>query len=134
MKLGFAITAYDKFEEAKILFEILRNEFKGYYPISFCSNHPKSKEFVSPTVTAVKTPEKVNGDKFVSHMWKKYGVLIAGAWGPDLSGKVLRLGNMGYCANIHLVSAALAAFEKTLHDFGVVSKLGTAVGTFMDKL
>ncbi|MHA1244136.1 MAG: pyridoxal-phosphate-dependent aminotransferase family protein [Candidatus Heimdallarchaeota archaeon] len=96
--------------------------------------YPKSKEFVSPTVTAVKTPEKVNGDKFVSHMWKKYGVLIAGAWGPDLSGKVLRLGNMGYCANIHLVSAALAAFEKTLHDFGVVSKLGTAVGTFMDKL
>jgi len=45
MKLGFAITAYDKFEEAKILFEILREEFQEYYPISFCSNHPKATEF-----------------------------------------------------------------------------------------
>ncbi|MFX1294027.1 MAG: hypothetical protein ACFFD2_04110 [Promethearchaeota archaeon] len=45
MKIGFAITAYDKFEEAKILFEIIRKEFKGDYQISFCSNHPNGKEF-----------------------------------------------------------------------------------------
>ena len=39
MKIGFAITAYDKFEEARILIEIIRKEFKGDYKISFCSNH-----------------------------------------------------------------------------------------------
>jgi len=45
MKIGFAITAYDKFEEAKILFEIIRKEFKNRYKISFCSNHPKGEKF-----------------------------------------------------------------------------------------
>jgi len=46
MKIGFAITTYNKFEEAKILFDIIRKEFKGDYPISFCSNHPSAKNFV----------------------------------------------------------------------------------------
>lgn len=45
MKIGFAITAYDKFEEAKILIEIIRKEFKGDYKISFCSNHSSGKVF-----------------------------------------------------------------------------------------
>ena len=40
IKIGFAITAFDKFEEAMILFDIIRKEFKGKYKISFCSNHP----------------------------------------------------------------------------------------------
>jgi len=45
VRIGFAVTCYDKFEEAKILFEILRNEFEGDYPISFCSNHPDGRKF-----------------------------------------------------------------------------------------
>lgn len=45
MKIGFAITAYDKFEEAKILFEIIRKEFCGNYEISFCSNHAEGSDF-----------------------------------------------------------------------------------------
>ena len=45
MKIGFAVTAYDKFEEASLLFAILRDEFQGNYPISFCSNHPDAKSF-----------------------------------------------------------------------------------------
>lgn len=45
MKIGFAITAYDKFEEAKILFEIIREEFQENHEISFCSNHEKGKDF-----------------------------------------------------------------------------------------
>ena len=45
MKIGFAITCYNKFEEAKILFDIIRKEFDGDYPISFCSNHPDGKQF-----------------------------------------------------------------------------------------
>lgn len=45
MKIGFAITAYDKFEEAKILFEIIRKEFNNYYPISFCSNHKNAEKW-----------------------------------------------------------------------------------------
>lgn len=45
MKIGFAITAYDKFEEAKILIEIIQKEFTGNYLISFCSNHPNGEKF-----------------------------------------------------------------------------------------
>ena len=96
--------------------------------------YPKSKNHISPTVAAVKTPPNIDGDKFIEHLWRKYGVLIAGAWGPELGSKVLRFGNMGYGANMHFASAALAAFEKALKDFGVISKLGKAVGTFMESL
>jgi len=45
MKIGFAITCYNKFEEAKILFDIIRKEFDGDYPISFCSNHHHGRTF-----------------------------------------------------------------------------------------
>lgn len=44
MKIGFAITCYDKFEEANILIELIRSEFKGNYKISLCSNHENGKE------------------------------------------------------------------------------------------
>ena len=44
MKIGFAITCYDKFEEANILIELIRKEFKGDYKISLCSNHEKGEE------------------------------------------------------------------------------------------
>jgi len=43
-KLGVAITAYDKFEEARILVDILRKEFNNEYVIGFCSNHPDAKK------------------------------------------------------------------------------------------
>lgn len=44
MKIGFAITCYDKFEEANIFIELIRKEFKKDYKISLCSNHEKGKE------------------------------------------------------------------------------------------
>ena len=96
--------------------------------------YPKSKEYISPTVTVVRTPPKTDGNKLIEHLWRKYGVLLAGAWGPELDSKVIRFGNMGYAANMHFASAALAAFEKTLKDFGVIKEIGKAVGTFMEKL
>jgi len=43
-KIGFAITTYDKFEEAKILLNIIKC-FHEDYPVAFCSNHPDGKQF-----------------------------------------------------------------------------------------
>lgn len=43
-KVGVAITAYDKFDEAQILIDILRKEFHKDYTIGFCSNHPDAKK------------------------------------------------------------------------------------------
>lgn len=44
MRIGFAITCYDKFEEARIFIELIRKEFKKKYKISLCSNHIQGKE------------------------------------------------------------------------------------------
>ena len=44
MKIGFAITCYDKFEEANILIELIKEEFYGEYKITFCSNFKNGME------------------------------------------------------------------------------------------
>jgi len=96
--------------------------------------YPKIKKSTSPTVTAFKVPKNIDGDKVIETMWKKYGVLIAGAWGPILGGKVLRLGNMGYGANPHFASIALIALEKSLIENGFKTEIGTALRTFMNEI
>lgn len=40
MKIGIAITLYDKFEELKLLVDIIRHNWKEKYIITVCSNHP----------------------------------------------------------------------------------------------
>jgi aspartate aminotransferase-like enzyme len=127
-----------------LLDEGLDNVIKRHYKISQAiieaiesvglEFYPKTKEIVSPTVTTLKTPQGIDTDKLIMHLWRKYGVLIAGAWGPVLGGKVIRLGNMGYCANPHFTSIALAALEQALIDLGYKLKAGTMVGKFMDKI
>lgn len=44
-RIGFAITTYNKFEEAKILFDIIRECFDEKHPIAFCSNHHYGEDF-----------------------------------------------------------------------------------------
>ncbi len=44
MKIGIAITLYDKFEELQLLVDIIRNNWKGKYIITVCSNHPDAKK------------------------------------------------------------------------------------------
>lgn len=46
MKIGIAITLYDKFEELKILVDIIRSNWKGKYIIAVCSNHPDAKKYM----------------------------------------------------------------------------------------
>ncbi|MFW9922475.1 MAG: pyridoxal-phosphate-dependent aminotransferase family protein [Candidatus Thorarchaeota archaeon] len=124
--------------------EKLENVFKRHEKISkalFVAGesinleiYPKTKSSVSPTVTAFKTPNQINSDQLIKLLWEKYGVLIAGAWGPVLGGKVIRLGNMGYGANPHFAIIAITALEKALKDLGMDIKLGTAAESFMDEL
>ncbi len=46
MKIGIAISLYDKFEELAILIDIIRKNWKGDYIISVCSNHPSPKPHI----------------------------------------------------------------------------------------
>ena len=49
----------------------------------------------SNTVTAVKMPENIDGNKFVTLMRTEYNVVLAGGQGK-LSGKVFRIGHLGH--------------------------------------
>jgi hypothetical protein len=46
MKIGIAISLYNKFEELGVLIDIIRNNWKGEYVISVCSNHPNPEPFI----------------------------------------------------------------------------------------
>jgi len=125
-----------------ILEEGLENVFRRHQKISRAliaageamglELYPKTTDIVSPTVTAFKVPERITFEQLKSLLWRKYGVLIAGAWGPVLGGKVLRLGNMGYGANPHFAILALTALEKALKDLGLPIKLGRALEVFWE--
>ncbi|SHN54590.1 pyridoxal-phosphate-dependent aminotransferase family protein [Desulfovibrio litoralis] len=66
----------------------------------------------SPTVTAIKVPQKTNWET-----WKKLlraeGLVVSGSFGP-MQDKVFRLGHMGTQADEKLMSEALKAIERSL--------------------
>ncbi|MDG7001265.1 MAG: alanine--glyoxylate aminotransferase family protein [Nitrososphaerota archaeon] len=78
---------------------------------------PKSEAICADTVTAIKVPKGLDEQKLRERMRAKYGVVIAGSWGK-LSGKVIRLGNMGYNAKKQNVIRVVDALAKSLKDMG----------------
>jgi aspartate aminotransferase-like enzyme len=74
---------------------------------------PKWEDICSDTVTALKVPKGVDESRLREKMKQKYGVVIGGSWGK-LSGKVIRLGHMGYNAQMRKARLAIDALEKSL--------------------
>lgn len=66
----------------------------------------------SPTVTAVKVPEKFPWPEFDRRL-RQEGLVVGGSYGP-LSGKVFRLGHMGSQADEELVQQALQVIGKVI--------------------
>jgi aspartate aminotransferase-like enzyme len=66
----------------------------------------------SPTVTAVKVPEKFSWPEFDRRL-RQEGLVVGGSYGP-LSGKVFRLGHMGSQADESLVRQALKVIGKVI--------------------
>lgn len=61
----------------------------------------------SPSLTAIRTPEGVDGAKWRSLLETKYGVILMG--GQDsLKGKIIRIGHMGYITDNDLLRAIKA--------------------------
>ncbi|HEV2226419.1 MAG TPA: alanine--glyoxylate aminotransferase family protein [Nitrososphaerales archaeon] len=81
------------------------------------SPFPASDEFHSPTVTAFRRPVRIDEERLRAVMENRYSVMIAGSWGK-LTGKVLRLGNMGYNAYPQKAIRATRALENALKDLG----------------
>ncbi len=84
---------------------------------------PRRMEICSNTVTAIKVPAGIDEKELRNRMLKKYSVMIAGSWGK-LTGKVVRLGHMGYNAHAGKASRAVRALRASLRDIGFNPKKG----------
>jgi len=74
---------------------------------------PLKDEFCSPTVTAIELPESVSDSLLIEDIAKSRGILIGGGY-KELKGRVLRIGHMGYQAQISFMAATMEALEDSL--------------------
>ena len=94
------------------------------------STHP------SPSLTAIRAPEGLDGAKWRSLLETKYGVILMG--GQDsLKGKIIRLGHMGYISHLDLVRA-MRAIAQSANELkpGLIApeKLETAIASLQTSL
>ena len=64
--------------------------------------------FASNTVTAIKLPEEVDGKEFLSRVIKNHNVILGGGQ-KSLTGKIFRIGHMGWVEKSHIDEALTAA-------------------------
>jgi len=76
-------------------------------------------------LTAVKTPEGIDGVQFVKLMQGKYGAYIAGAQDPH-KGEFFRIAHLGYMGAFDIITA-VSAMEMTLQELGYSFESGQAV-------
>lgn len=62
------------------------------------------EEFASNTVTAVKIPEKIDGKDFLTKARVEHGLVLGGGQGT-LSGKIFRIGHMGWVEEKEIADA-----------------------------
>ena len=77
-----------------------------------------SSEFRLPTLTTVKIPPAVDGDAFRNHLLKNFGIEIGNGLGA-LSGKVWRIGLMGFNSSEENVDRLLNLFDTELKKFSI---------------
>ena len=70
------------------------------------------RRFASDTLTAIRLPEGLDGKLFVSKVMKDHNVVLGGGQG-ELTGKIFRIGHMGWVEKAH-IDEALSAAEATL--------------------
>ena len=78
-----------------------------------------SKDLRLPTLTTVKIPANVDGDSFRNHLLQNYGIEIGNGLG-SLSGKIWRIGLMGYNSSNENVDKLLNLFDTELKKFFIL--------------
>jgi aspartate aminotransferase-like enzyme len=76
-------------------------------------------------LTAVKTPQGLDGVKLVKVMQDKYRAYIAGAQDPN-KGKFFRIAHLGYMGGFDVITA-LSALEFALADMGYHFEMGSSI-------
>ena len=79
----------------------------------------------SAVVTAVRTPDGIDGTELLRHLRDRHGVTLAPGQGA-LKGKLFRIGHIGWF-DIFDIAVALAAVELSLLEFGAEIERGAAV-------
>lgn len=86
----------------------------------------------APGVTGAYPPDGVDADALRSSMVKKFGVRIAGGQG-GLTGKIIRIGHMGYISEIDLLGA-IAALEICLREAGAAARVGAGTAAVVEQM
>ena len=76
------------------------------------------ERYASNTVTAIKVSPGVDAAALLERLRTRYNVILAGGQ-QDLSGKIIRVGHMGY-VSIEDIDIVLDALQASLTDLGVV--------------
>jgi serine---pyruvate transaminase len=84
----------------------------------------------SAVVTAIRSPDGVDGTEIVSTLRDRFGITIANGQG-ELKGKILRIGHIGWF-DVFDITTALAALELALADAGAEVERGVAVTRALD--
>lgn len=94
---------------------------------------PARDEIAGRCVTAVKAPDGVAVADLLTHIRRRYGVMLADGVG-DLQGKLFRIGHMGVVAHPTHLIAGLGVLERGLFDLGAPVRLGAGVGAALESL
>jgi len=77
-----------------------------------------SKDYRLPTLTTVKIPPSVDADGFRNHLLRNFGIEIGNGLG-ELSGKVWRIGLMGFNSSEENVDRLLNLFDTELKKYAI---------------
>ncbi len=77
-----------------------------------------SEDYRLPTLTTVKIPPAVDGDGFRNHLLRNFGIEIGNGLG-ELSGKVWRIGLMGFNSSEENVDRLLNLFDTELKKYAI---------------
>ncbi len=83
------------------------------------------EECASPVVTAILSPEGINGDDIRKVVKKEFGVTFAGGQGI-LKGKIFRIAHMGFSDKMDII-VAVSALEMALARIGYPVELGCGI-------
>jgi alanine-glyoxylate transaminase/serine-glyoxylate transaminase/serine-pyruvate transaminase len=89
-----------------------------------------SRDVYSDTVSAIVTPEGINGTDVVTHAATEYGVAFGVGLG-EVAGKVFRIGHLGSLTDVMALSG-IATAEMCLADLGMDIRLGSGVAAAQD--
>ena len=84
-----------------------------------------AKATPSPAITAVVSPQGVDGETIVTAYSQSHNITITGGQG-EMKGKIFRVGHMGYVAEFDVINA-LAALEQVMAELGLPVDFGAGL-------